>query len=104
MCHYDGRVENQNRPIKFNRNNPQLSVHDENPVAWACITSLIETCKLNQVKPHVWLKATLEKLAAGHRQSRTHKLLPWAFKSAEERSVSVTQDPKPTIHSHPHAG
>ncbi len=99
---YDGRVEidsnlveNRIRPIKFNRKNALFAGHDEGAVAWTRIASLIETCKVNQVEPHAWLKATLEKLAAGHRQSRIHELLPWAFKSTEEQSVSFIPAPKP---------
>ena len=99
---YDGRVEidsnpveNQIRPIKLNRKNALFAGHDEGATAWARIASLIETCKLNQVEPHAWLKSTLEKLAAGHPQSRIHELLPWAFKSAGEQSVSFIPDPEP---------
>ena len=29
-----------------------------------------------------WLKSTLEKIAAGHPQSRLHELLPWYFDPA----------------------
>ena len=39
---------------------------------------VIGTCKLNAVEPYAWLKTTLEKIAAGHPQSRLHELLPWA--------------------------
>ena len=45
---------------------------------------VIETCKMNGVEPHVWLKSTLEKIAAGHPQSRIHELLPWAFDPASD--------------------
>ena len=31
---------------------------------------------------YAWLKSTLEKIAAGHPQSRVHGLLPWAFDQA----------------------
>ena len=45
---------------------------------WGRIASLLETCKLNGVEPYAWLKGTLEKVAAGHLQSRIRELLPWA--------------------------
>ena len=80
---YDGRVEidsnpmeNQIRLIMLYRKNARFAGDDEGAVTLARIVSLIETCKLNQVKPHARLKATLEKLTAGHRQSRIHELLP----------------------------
>ena len=48
--------------------------------AWGCITSLFETCKMNDVEPYAWLKTTLEKFAAGHPDSRIDELLPRSFK------------------------
>ena len=82
--------------------NPVLACHGRtvlprrarvsSPWGWARIAFLIEMCKLNQVEPHAWMKSTLEKLAAGHPQSRSLEPLPWTFEPAEERSVSVTPD------------
>ena len=34
---------------------------------------------MNGVEPYAWLKSTLERIAAGHPQSRLHELLPWNF-------------------------
>ena len=56
--------------------------HDEGAAAWGCIASHIETCKMNGVEPYAWLKSTLEKIAAGHPQSRLPELLPWNFDPA----------------------
>jgi hypothetical protein len=47
---------------------------------WAIVQSLAQTCKLNGVDPYVYLKATLEALAAGHPQSRLDELMPWNFR------------------------
>ena len=83
---HDGRVEidsnfveNRIRPLKLTAKNALFAGHDEGAAAWARIASLIETCKVNGVEPHVWLKSTLKKIAAGHPQSRIHELLPWNF-------------------------
>ena len=83
---YDGRaemdsnfVENRIRPVKLTAKNALFAGHDEGATAWARIGSLIETCKMNSVQPYAWLKNTLEKIAAGHPQSRIHELLPWNF-------------------------
>ena len=54
--------------------------HDEGAAAWGRIASLIETAKLNQIEPYAWIKDTLEKIAAGHPNSRIDELLPWHFK------------------------
>ena len=86
---YDGRVEmdsnfveNRIRPIKLTAKNALFAGHDEGASAWGRIASLIETCKMNGVEPYAWLKSTLERVAAGHPQSRLHELLPWNFDPA----------------------
>ena len=48
------------------------------------MASLIETCKMNGVEPYAWMKSTLEKIAAGHPQSKIHDLLPWNFGPAND--------------------
>jgi len=54
----DGRIELDTnivergiRPIVLNRKNALFAGHDEGAQNWACIASLIETCKLNGVEP-----------------------------------------------------
>ena len=86
---YDGRVEmdsnfveNRIRPLKLTAKNALFASHDEGARSWGRIGSLIETCKMNGVEPYAWLKSTLEKIAAGHPQSRIHELLPWNFDPA----------------------
>ena len=36
--------------------------------------------KINEIEPFVYLKATLEAIAAGHPANRIDELLPWNFK------------------------
>ncbi len=86
---YDGRVEmdsnfveNRIRPVKLTAKNALFAGHDEGATSWGRIASLIETCKMNGVEPYAWLKSTLEKIAAGHPQSKIDKLLPWNFDPA----------------------
>ena len=88
---HDGRVEidsnfveNRIRPLKLTAKNALFAGHDEGAAAWGRIASLIETCKMNGVEPHAWLKSTLEKIAAGHPQSKIHQLLPWNFEPAAD--------------------
>ena len=75
-------VENRIRPVKLTAKNALFAGHDEGARAWGRIASLIETCKVNGVEPHAWLKGTLEKIAAGHPQSKIDELLPWNFEPA----------------------
>jgi transposase len=55
---------------------------DEGAKSWACIASLIETCKLNGVEPLGYLAKTLEAIAQGHPMSRLDELLPGPFACA----------------------
>ncbi|MCP5086548.1 MAG: transposase domain-containing protein, partial [Rhodobacteraceae bacterium] len=48
-------------------------------LACCALASLIETCKLNNVEPYAYLKATLEAIAAGHPAARIDELMPWNF-------------------------
>ena len=73
-------VENQIRPLTLTRKNALFAGHDEGARSWACLASLIATCKLNAVEPHAWLKATLEAIANGHPMSAIDDLMPWAFR------------------------
>ena len=70
------------RPVVLTRKNALFAGHDEGAAAWGRIASLIQTAKLNGVEPYVWLKATLEAIAAGHLNDRIDELLPWNFVSS----------------------
>jgi transposase len=79
----DGTVEMDNnivertiRPIALNRKNALFAGHDEGGRNWGRIAPLIETCKLNNVKPYAYLKTTLEAIAAGHPSARIDDLMP----------------------------
>ncbi len=73
-------VENQIRPLTLTRKNALFAGHDEGARSWARLASLIATCKLNDVEPYAWMKATLEAIANSHPQSRIDELMPWAFR------------------------
>lgn len=82
----DGRIELDNntvertiRPIALNRKNALFAGHDAGAENWAVIASLIETCKLNAVDPHAWLKTTMTAIAGGHMQSNIADLMPWNY-------------------------
>ena len=87
-------VERAMRPICLNRKNALFAGCDEGAETWACVASLIETCRLNAVDPEAWLADVLEKLVGGWPMARIEELMPWAaaFKSAgaveQERSAA----------------
>ena len=72
-------VERAMRPIALNRKNALFAGCDEGAEAWACIASLIESCRLNGVDPEAYLADVLEKLVNGWPAARIGELLPWAY-------------------------
>ena len=64
--------------MALNRKNALFAGCDEGAEVWACIASLIETCRLNGVDPEAYLADALEKLVGGWPASRIDELMPWA--------------------------
>jgi transposase len=75
-------VERSMRPIALNRKNALFAGHDEGAANWACIASLIETCKLNGVNPQAYLADVLSKLVNLWPASRIDQLMTWAWATA----------------------
>jgi len=82
----DGRIELDTnivergiRPIVLNRKNALFAGHDQGAENWACIASLIETCKLHGVDPQAYFADVLTKLVNLWPESRLDELLPWAW-------------------------
>jgi transposase len=89
----DGRIELDTnavergiRPLVLNRKNALFAGHDEGAENWACIASLIETCKLTGVDPQAYFTDVLTKLVNLWPASRIDELMPWAW--AAERSTN----------------
>ena len=82
----DGRIELDTnivergiRPIVLNRKNALFAGHDEGAENWACIASLIETCKLNGADPQAYFTDVLTRLVNLWPASRIDELMPWAW-------------------------
>src|SRR5579872_4512773 len=85
----DGRIELDTnivergiRPIILNRKNALFAGHDEGAENWACVASLIETCKLNDVEPQAYIADVLDKLVNLWPASHINDLMPWAWAKA----------------------
>ena len=74
-------VERAMRPIALNRKNALFAGHDEGAANWACLASLVETCKLNAVDPQAYLADVLLKLVDLWPAARLHELMPWNWAS-----------------------
>ena len=82
----DGRIELDTnavergiRPIVLNRKNALFAGHDQGAENWACIASLIETCKLNGVDPQAYFADVLTSLVNLWPVARLDELMPWAW-------------------------
>ena len=82
-------VERSIRPIILNRKNALFAGHDEGAENWACIASLIETCKLNGIDPQAYLADVLTKLVNLWPASRLDELMPWAWAAEQSRSLAA---------------
>ena len=78
-------VERSMRPQVLTRKNALFAGHDHGAENWACIASLIETCKLNSVEPQAYFADVLTKLVNLWPASRIDELMPWAW--AAQRSA-----------------
>ena len=75
-------VEREIRPIALSRKNALFAGHDQGAANWACIASLVQTCKLNSVDPQAYLADVLAKLVNLWPASRLDDLLPWIWARA----------------------
>jgi hypothetical protein len=50
---------------------------------WAIVSSLITTCKLNDVEPYAYLRDVLQRMIDGYPVTRLDELLPWSWKLAD---------------------
>jgi transposase len=70
-------VERAMRPVALSRKNSLFAGSDEGGENWACLASLIETCKLNGVNPQAYFEDLLTRLVNGWPQSSIDELMPW---------------------------
>ena len=70
-------VERSMRPVVLSRKNSLFAGSDEGGENWACLASLIETCKLNGVNPQAYFTDLLTRLVNGWSQKRVDELMPW---------------------------
>ena len=72
-------VERAMRPVALSRKNSLFAGSDEGGENWACLASLIETCKLNGVNPQAYFTDILTRLVNGWPQKRIDELMPWLW-------------------------
>jgi len=79
-------VENAIRPICLTRKNALFAGHEIGAENWAQLSSIVATCRLNDVNPVAYLAETLTAIINGHPQSQIEALMPWRFRKASSPS------------------
>lgn len=85
----DGRVEVDSntiertmRAIALGRRNSLFAGSERGARNWACLASLLNTCKLNGIDPLTWLTDVLQRIVSGRTKNhQLHALLPWVWKA-----------------------
>jgi transposase len=76
-------VERAIRPVVLSRKNALFASGDDGGERWACIASLVQTCKLNGVNPQRYFTDVLTRLVNGWMESRIDELMPWHWAPAK---------------------
>ncbi|HEX3363922.1 IS66 family transposase [Phenylobacterium sp.] len=91
----DGRLEADNnsvertmRPIALGRRNHLFAGDDGGAETWAILASLLNTARLNDIDPFVWLNDVLEQIVSGQTKANDlDRLLAWNWKA--DRAVQM---------------
>ena len=90
----DGRIELDNnsveramRPVCLSRKNSLFAGSNEGAENWACLASLIETCKLNGVNPHAYFTDLLTRLVNGWPQKLARQPLMLAHEPSDQEQI-----------------
>lgn len=59
-------VENAIRPVRLTRKNALFAGHEVDAGNWALLSSLVATCRLNDVNPVAYIAETLDAIINGH--------------------------------------
>jgi len=74
--------------MALSRKNSLFAGSDKGGANWAAVASLVETCKLNGVEPHVYLTDLLTRLVHGWPNARIDELMPWNLTKSSDSSSS----------------
>lgn len=75
-------VERSIKPVCLTRKNALFAGSKRGGETWAILASLVNTAKLNDIDPEVWLADVLERVVSGATPiNRLDTLLPWSWKA-----------------------
>ncbi|MGO8834177.1 MAG: IS66 family transposase [Roseiarcus sp.] len=78
-------VERAIRPISIGKKNSLFCGDEGGGETWAILASLLNTAKLHEVDPEIYLTDVLERMVSGAtKNNQLHELLVWNWKAARE--------------------
>ncbi|RYF24303.1 MAG: transposase, partial [Oxalobacteraceae bacterium] len=90
ICMTNNAAERRVRTVAVGRRNWTFCGSDRGGDRAAAMYTLIQTCRLNDVDPHAWLRDVIAQIS-DHPQTRLHELLPWEWKARQRRPEAVAQ-------------
>ena len=83
-------AERRVRTIAVGRRNWTFCGSDRGGDRAAAVYTLVQTCRLNGVDPHAWLRDVIARIS-DHPQTRLHELLPWEWKAQKVSPQNIAQ-------------
>ena len=90
ICMTNNAAERRVRTIAVGRRNWTFCGSDRGGDRAAAMYTLIQTCRLNNVDPHAWLRDVIARIS-DHPQTRLHELLPWEWKTRQVAPQTIAQ-------------
>lgn len=90
ICMTNNAAERRVRTIAVGRRNWTFCGSDRGGDRAAAVYTLIQTCRLNGVDPHAWLRDVIARIS-DHPQTRLHELLPWEWKVRQAVPQAIAQ-------------
>lgn len=79
-------IERSMRPIAMGRRNSLFSGSEGGAESWAILSSIVNTAKLHELDPQLYLADVLERIVSERTKShQLHELLAWNWKAARHR-------------------
>lgn len=90
ICMTNNAAERRIRTIAVGRRNWTFCGSDRGGDRAAAMYTLVQTCRLNDVDPHAWLRDVIARIS-DHPQTRLHELLPWEWKARQPGPQTIAQ-------------
>lgn len=90
ICMTNNAAERRVRTVAVGRRNWTFCGSDRGGDRAATMYTMIQTCRLNEVDPHAWLRDIIARIS-DHPQTQLNELLPWEWKARQASHQAVAQ-------------